>query len=325
MIRGRWFGALAGLAAFAGPLLLAACAKLPEIPQAAGVEKTFGSDASGRFTMRLSQESLRAAEDLSLRIEARAAAGWSTSLPDVGDSLGAFTVLDRGPESRVLAPDGALTLSRTLVLEPFLAGQYTIPSFTVTFEDRNGRLYTVVSSEIPVEVTSVLPPQVGDQELEAMGGPLGMQSRRPLWFGLGAAFFLTAGTVAAVRLRRGAPTRDRALTAAQAAMLDLDRLVGARLAEAGRHQEFYQAISDIARRYVEARYSVHAPRRTTEEFLEEAARHASLREHASLLQGFLSACDLVKFARHAPTGEEVGLAVGACRTFITETAVEKPA
>jgi len=325
VIRGPWLGALAGLAAFAGPLLLAGCAKVPEIPAAVGIEKTYGSDTSGRFTLRLSAESLRAAEDLSLRIEARAAPGWSVSLPEVGDTLGAFTVLDHGAESRVLAPNGTLTLSRTLVLEPFLAGQYTIPAFSVTFENRGGTLYSVVSADLPIQVTSVLPPQAGDQELEAMTGPLGMQSRRPLWFGLGAACFLAMGAAAAFRLRRNAPIRDRALSAADIALGDLDRLLDARLAETGRHREFYQAISDIARRYVEARYSVHAPRRTTEEFLEEAARHASLREHSTLLQGFLSACDLVKFARHAPTGEEVGLAVGACRAFIQETAVEKAA
>ncbi len=320
------------MAACALALLAASCSlqtATPANPWAtprgpAEIEKTYGSPADGTFTVRLSKGSIRAADDLTLEVEARAAAGWTASLPEIADTLGKFSVVDRSAESRRLTSDGALTTSRTYLLEPFLPGAYSIPSFVVTFESEAGLLYSVGSEEIPVEVTSALPPQLGEQDIEDMSGPHTMPSRMALWFSLGGAAILGAAGIGAAALRRRIGARPRAFTARATALAELDRLLGSGLVEKGRHQEFYAAMSDIARRYVEARYQVHAPRRTTEEFLEEAVRHRSLRDHAGLLQGFLTACDLVKFARHTPSAEEVGEAVGACRTFLAASAEKDP-
>lgn len=79
-------------------------------------------------------------------------------------------------------------------------------------------------------------------------------------------------------------------------------------------------MSDLARRYVENRYAIRAPERTTEEFLREAQDNPALSGHSGLLKSFLRHCDLVKFARLQPEPAEVSAAVEACRSFITRTA-----
>ena len=73
--------------------------------------------------------------------------------------------------------------------------------------------------------------------------------------------------------------------------------------------------------YIELRFGLMAPERTTEEFLEEVRRSRSLEtRHKALLDDFLSSCDLVKFARYSPTTTEIEDAFNAARDFIQETA-----
>ena len=49
----------------------------------------------------------------------------------------------------------------------------------------------------------------------------------------------------------------------------LRALVAEKLVEQGRIKEFYERISGILRHYIEDRFDLHAPERTTEEFLAE--------------------------------------------------------
>ena len=60
-------------------------------------------------------------------------------------------------------------------------------------------------------------------------------------------------------------------------------------------------LSAIARRYLEARFQLHAPEQTTEEFLRDAASAGKLSPaHQQLVTDFLEQSDLVKFARYQP-------------------------
>lgn len=60
-------------------------------------------------------------------------------------------------------------------------------------------------------------------------------------------------------------------------------------------------VSSALREYLEERFQLRAPERTTEEFLEElAGSPVLLPDQKTALSEFLQACDLVKFARHEP-------------------------
>ena len=65
---------------------------------------------------------------------------------------------------------------------------------------------------------------------------------------------------------------------------------------------FCTEVSLAARCYLEERFNLRAPERTTEEFLVElrASQHLTREQKESLGQ-FLESCDLVKFARFEPT------------------------
>jgi hypothetical protein len=85
--------------------------------------------------------------------------------------------------------------------------------------------------------------------------------------------------------------------------------------------EYYFRLADIVRGYIERRFGLLAPERTTEEFLREARQDRSLTaEQKDMLGRFLRAADLVKFALHRPEPAEAASALAAARRFVTETA-----
>src|SRR5439155_23144996 len=79
-------------------------------------------------------------------------------------------------------------------------------------------------------------------------------------------------------------------------------------------------VSDALRSYLEEAFSMRAPERTTEEFLDELQSSALLSySQKQLLGDFLMRCDLVKFARDQPPAEQLReLHQGACK-LIDET------
>jgi len=108
------------------------------------------------------------------------------------------------------------------------------------------------------------------------------------------------------------------------AFKELDTLLAEDLLSRGKVKLFHLRISDILRRYIENRFGLKAPERTTEEFLTELTRDmqmqkALLGDHKSLLGEFLNQFDLVKFAKHEPSIAESGMTVTVCREFIWET------
>lgn len=69
---------------------------------------------------------------------------------------------------------------------------------------------------------------------------------------------------------------------------------------------FCVAVSDALRWYLEQRFELRAPERTTEEFLEELRVSDLLNgEQKEVLAEFLQRCDLVKFARLEPNESEL--------------------
>jgi len=69
---------------------------------------------------------------------------------------------------------------------------------------------------------------------------------------------------------------------------------------------FCISVSDTLRAYLEEAFSLRAPERTTEEFLDELQSSALLSfSQKQLLGDFLMRCDLVKFAREEPAVDQL--------------------
>jgi hypothetical protein len=226
-------------------------------------------------------------------------------------------------ETPRLDRDRNLIHAKSYTLEPFLPGDYAIPPLEISFEDQWGVYsFSLISEEIAVEVVSVLPPQLGEQDIEEIWGPISLQGRLIIWLGI-AGLIMAALVLGLLYIGRRIPvfrSEATALNPWDTARKELDRLLTKKLIEQGRYREFYDAISDLTRRYVERRFSIRALEQTSEEFLQQVRKTIALSKYSSLLDEFLSRCDLVKFARYQPSVEDMERTVHNCESFLTGTA-----
>ena len=103
----------------------------------------------------------------------------------------------------------------------------------------------------------------------------------------------------------------------------LDKLKAKDLIRQGRIKEYYSEVSDIIRHYLENRFLLKSPEMTTEEFLFYVRDYSLLiSSHKALLKEFLLACDLVKFAKYAPTLVEMDAIFLSAVKVVDETKKE---
>lgn len=149
----------------------------------------------------------------------------------------------------------------------------------------------------------------------------------PAWglcLGLAAAFLILAGLAAWVWWRRKHARPAAVLSARQVeearedALAELEKLRP--LMAPGTSRDYAIGASGVVRRYIERRFAIHAPRRSTEEFLEEARLSPLLDEaQRRRLQVFLAGCDFLKFARASADLSELQALHGAAVQFVKET------
>jgi hypothetical protein len=215
----------------------------------------------------------------------------------------------RREELPTVSLGGGMWRRLSLHLRPLRGpGELTIPAFEAKSKD--GR-YTATTTERKLRVVSLL--DGADAAIEAPAEPFDLRERE--WWPIALAGSLVALAVGIALLRRRTRSPHVAAVAVPPHVLALRELHRLRAAPRGSHAEvmaFYVAVSNVLREYVEARFGLHAPEQTTEEFLRELERSAAeVRVHRDDLAEFLHRCDLVKFAADRPgeTAHEATLAL----------------
>ena len=286
-----------------------------------------------RATVRLEPESARIGDALRLELEVVAEEGIELLMPEFGEALDRFAVVDFAPSERI-DDEGRTVSVQRYTLQPSRSGPMSIPPLLIEFVDRRpGRppapdgedAYELLTERLGFEVQSVLS---SDSSLELMPsrgelGPLEAPAG-PLWPWLlagGAA--LAAAAPFAMRALAARRARSRQRSAYEVARGELDALLyGPRpgAGDAAAFDVFYVTLSGIVRRYLEDRFGLRSPELTTDEFLEELSRSPDLeRKHQDLLGEFLVGADLVKFAHRLPDAEGLNTSVALAQRFLEET------
>jgi len=102
------------------------------------------------------------------------------------------------------------------------------------------------------------------------------------------------------------------------ALAALDKLYRTELLSAAALKQFYSALSDILRTYIEGRYFVPALEQTTTDILTDMTAHVD-GELFEELAGILRESDLVKFAKHLPAVERTEEIKKKTQTFVEQT------
>jgi len=92
---------------------------------------------------------------------------------------------------------------------------------------------------------------------------------------------------------------------------ELRDLLARRLIENGFVKRFYVALSEIAKKILEAGYGIQTAEKTSSEILESLRNGGCVAPSGNLrhIEELLLACDLVKFAKYVPSGPENEAAV----------------
>jgi len=191
-----------------------------------------------------------------------------------------------------------------------------------------------LTEKIEFAVKSLLPPAADRVEIKDIKPPLPLPPNRVeqlLAAGLVlllAALFIAGLSYWKQRTAKKTPAEVQ-LQPEEIALLELEKLLADDLLTRREIKLFHLRISDILRHYIENRFGLNAPERTTEEFLSELSlkNHSQstlLSNHKVLLADFLNQCDLVKFAKHEPTVAECEKTVAICREFVEKTREKDP-
>jgi hypothetical protein len=304
--------------------------KAPPPTEAFEIEKVY-ERGPVTFTLKVSRKEITIADRLRLSLEVRAQEEYEVALPEFGEKLEQFGIVDYHAPSPQLVGEGMVQFKKSYELEPFLSGDYKIPAMKVVFWKKGEEeRHEVESEELSIQVKSLLPERVADLTIMEIVPPVALPEPVSWWIlGLTVAGVLAAGGTAAFFLfrRRGAKAEAALRRAAhETAYEELEALLKEKLVEKGEVKAFYLRLSNILRHYIENRFALRAPERTTEEFLADLrTTEALVPSHKELLKVFLQHCDLVKFAEHHPTNDEIQKTFDAGKQFIVETEIRESA
>jgi hypothetical protein len=253
--------------------------------------------------------------------------GVPVNLPGTFD-LGPFTLLGRDETREQNLGDGRIRREFVLRVAAYEPGEVQLPPIAVTYLGPAGEVKTARTGPVAIKIASLIANEP-EPALKDAATPVSVmeENRIPLYVG-GA--LLAAGLGALImffiarklRSRRGERPGPPPRPAHEIALERLDRLGALGFLENADNRPFYFAVSEVIRDYLGGRYGFDSLEMTTDELIVELQRHAG-RDLASFMvseiQAWLSACDLVKFAKVSPTANEARGALESAIRLVTAT------
>ncbi|MCL4218055.1 MAG: BatD family protein [Candidatus Hydrogenedentes bacterium] len=279
-------------------------------------------DSQPTVTAELSTTSFHIYQFTKLTVTIDADADAAVQTPDIKDFLTGLDVHEGGKKVEAEPLDnGGIRHVYSYWLKADEAGEHEVGAIPVTID---GKEY--LTSPIQVQVRE--PTAEEQQSLEQFNPnapPVDMTvpfyQRKAFWYFIVISLALLA--VCAYLYRKARRTKDVYVPAQppwEAALQALRGLQVRDLPGKGEVDAFYVYLTAILRRYIEDRFHLHAPERTTPEFLEEARGSRKLNEgQQELLRTILRYSDRVKFAQYEPSALDMDEHFQAVYTFVQET------
>lgn len=248
--------------------------------------------------------------------------------PEVGEQIGVFTIKETGiAESPKREKDGYSVVVRNYLLRSYEIGRQTIPSLKIKYKSIQGD-GEVAANEVIIDIKGVIKEGEISGDIKDIHPPVDVPTsikRLILWISVGLGALLLSGVVYGLvyKFKKRSKIQERQFikrTPHETAYELLERLSKEDLIAKGLVREYYYRITKILRHYIEARFGLLAPERTTEEFLTEMAHTNQLdATHKILIREFLERCDMVKYAKYGPSNLEIKETYDAAKRFIDET------
>jgi hypothetical protein len=279
---------------------------------------------------KLDKSTLSIGDQATIAISVTMPAGAQIGWPVIGDTvLGKILVIARTRIDSSFSKDKKeITLRQKLLITSFDSGFYTMPP--LPFNYRIPPDTTIYRAEAQLGFLKVNGVKVDTtQAFKAIKGPI----RVPLtlrevlpWVMLGVvAIWMILTVIYIIRKRR---KREPVFTLRQKVQLpahvvaldELEKLRLKKLWQAGRIKEYYSALTDILRKYLEDGYQIKALESTTQEIADDLRINGQIpREQVDKLLKILILADLVKFAKERPLADENETVINHAGEFVRAT------
>jgi len=275
---------------------------------------------------KIDKSKINLSDLLNMQLVAVSPEGYEVDIDDIETALEDFSVVKWKKENDRLDPNNNIVRTYNYQLEPFSNGRLQLPAVTFKFtalgDDK--KTYEIITDAIDIEViTTIVTDPNSPVEIADIEDVVEMRANTLLWLLAGlvvlVVFILLMAVIYSRKKQQVAIARIYK-PAHEIALEKLTQLEKENLLIKGLLKLFYEKISGILRHYIEDRFELNAPERTTEEFLAELKYSAALSEEdKKLLTQFLQQCDLVKFAKHHPAQQQVESMFTIVRDFVEKT------
>ena len=187
-----------------------------------------------------------------------------------------------------------------------------------------GEAHELKTPECVVTIAEVPPGPKDKGNIRGIKGVIGPTAWSPWWWVLlGSLLFAVCFLLWRKRkLALQGPPPPPPVPADVTAMEKLQRLAQSDWLTSGKIKEYYSAISDIVREYLEKGFNTSALERTTSEILRDLRKKTEIAvDRQAELRELLDTCDLVKFAKLRPDASEGTAAHAAAVKFVEMTRV----
>ncbi|MGD9873381.1 MAG: hypothetical protein AB7T27_03835 [Kiritimatiellia bacterium] len=277
----------------------------------------------GPFTlkMNLSTNVIHVGDMVTMELTAIHPTGTVLRIPEVGRGK---QLIVRKQDAETLRTGDKFETSLRYELTSFEIGDHLLPSGMVECVQSGQVIFSTPFPAGQISVESILQPN--EKEMRDIEGLAKWPGTVPRW--VWALLIVVVLAVVAALILRRILTKPRTILQVPPGPLPHERALNAlhHLREKGYIEKeevepFYVELSAIVRTYLEDRFNLRAPERTTEEFIREAANSRTLSvQHQQLTRDFLEQSDMVKFARHRPGRKEMLDGLSAGETLVKETA-----
>lgn len=205
-----------------------------------------------------------------------------------------------------------------LDITSYYVGKRTMPSIEIKYRQVGDKQWrNIKTRELAFTVETVLPRGVKLTDIKDIKGILYPFSwlKFFLWvFAASVGLWIIVRSIFGIIFKKAPPKLPHEVA------LEEIEAAGKKFASGGEVKDYYVGISDAVRRYIEKVFSLKAPEMTTQEFLASLSNSSKLRAaHKDLLVMFMEACDLVKFAKHKPTRNDISDVCDTAKKFIEES------
>jgi hypothetical protein len=273
----------------------------------AGRAAVSAQDPTPQASVSVDRTRVTVGDPINLTVTIRHQQGVQILTTSLDDQLRPFEPLSsEPPQERTV--NGAQELRLQYRVAVYHTGTVALPQFTISYalpDGTTGQIQTAAAQ--PITVQSVLPPGATPTDIQGLKPQASLPvpaSQQLVWLAGIAGIAATVALVLAGGVwlwrRRGGSAPVPAPSHAAEARAELDRIMALDLVRQGELAEHYRLIAACIRRYLTERFGFPAVALTSGELSKGMEAHGVERWPARLINGLLSECDAVAYARYLP-------------------------